>query len=51
MSAVLDGAPLACPIEEAIWTDWVTQQVKDAQIDFPDCIGVVSNLVFGRAQV
>jgi 1,5-anhydro-D-fructose reductase (1,5-anhydro-D-mannitol-forming) len=27
-SAVLDGAPLACPIEEAIWTDWVTQQVK-----------------------
>jgi 1,5-anhydro-D-fructose reductase (1,5-anhydro-D-mannitol-forming) len=28
VSAVLDGAPLACPIEEAIWTDWVTQQVK-----------------------
>ena len=22
--AVLDGAALACPIEEAIWTDWVT---------------------------
>src|ERR1035441_1618896 len=31
VAAVLDGAPLACPIEEAIWTDWVTQQVKDAQ--------------------
>lgn len=31
VSAVLDGAPLACPIEEAIWTDWVTQQLKDAQ--------------------
>jgi 1,5-anhydro-D-fructose reductase (1,5-anhydro-D-mannitol-forming) len=28
-AAVLDGAPLACPIAEAIWTDWVTQQVKD----------------------
>jgi 1,5-anhydro-D-fructose reductase (1,5-anhydro-D-mannitol-forming) len=31
VSAVLDGTPVACPIEEAIWTDWVTQQVKDAQ--------------------
>jgi predicted dehydrogenase len=31
VDAVLDGAPLACPIAEAIWTDWVTQQVKDAQ--------------------
>jgi predicted dehydrogenase len=31
VDAVLDGAPLACPIGEAIWTDWVTQQVKDAQ--------------------
>lgn len=31
VSAVLDEAPLMCPIEEAIWTDWVTQQVKDAQ--------------------
>jgi predicted dehydrogenase len=30
-SAVLDGTPLACPIDQAIWTDWVTQQVKDAQ--------------------
>jgi predicted dehydrogenase len=29
VDAVLDGAPLACPIAEAIWTDWVTQQVKD----------------------
>ena len=31
VSAVLDGTPVACPIEEAIWTDWVTQQVKDAR--------------------
>jgi predicted dehydrogenase len=31
VDAVLDGAPLACPIAEAIWTDWVTQQVKEAQ--------------------
>ena len=31
VDAVLDGAPLACPIGEAVWTDWVTQQVKDAQ--------------------
>ena len=31
VSAVLEGTPLACPIEQAIWTDWVTQQVKDAQ--------------------
>jgi len=31
VSAVLDGTPLACPIDEAIWTDWVTQQVKEAQ--------------------
>ena len=31
VAAVLDGAPLACPIEEAIWTDWVTEQVKTAQ--------------------
>jgi predicted dehydrogenase len=31
VAAVLDGAPLACPGEEAIWTDWVTQQVKDSQ--------------------
>jgi len=30
-AAVLEGTPLACPIDEAIWTDWVTQQVKDAQ--------------------
>jgi predicted dehydrogenase len=27
VSAVLDGAAVACPIDEAIWTDWVTQQV------------------------
>jgi len=25
--AALDGASLACPGDEAIWTDWVTQQV------------------------
>jgi predicted dehydrogenase len=31
VDAVLDGAPLACPIAEAIWTDWVTQQVVNAQ--------------------
>jgi predicted dehydrogenase len=28
VSAVIDGAALACPIVEAIQTDWVTQQVK-----------------------
>jgi predicted dehydrogenase len=26
-SAALDGTPVTCPIEEAIWTDWVTEQV------------------------
>jgi hypothetical protein len=31
VSAALDGTPMACLIDEAIWTDWVTQQVKDAQ--------------------
>jgi 1,5-anhydro-D-fructose reductase (1,5-anhydro-D-mannitol-forming) len=31
VAAVLDGSPLACPIDQAIWTDWVTQQVKDAE--------------------
>jgi 1,5-anhydro-D-fructose reductase (1,5-anhydro-D-mannitol-forming) len=31
VAAALDGAALACPIDQAIWTDWVTQQVKDAQ--------------------
>jgi len=31
VSAALDGAPLMCPIGEAIWTDWVTQQVMDAR--------------------
>jgi 1,5-anhydro-D-fructose reductase (1,5-anhydro-D-mannitol-forming) len=31
VAAVLDGAPLACPIDEGIWTDWVTEQVKNAQ--------------------
>jgi 1,5-anhydro-D-fructose reductase (1,5-anhydro-D-mannitol-forming) len=33
VAAVLDGAPVACPIDEAIWTDWVTEQVKDAGVD------------------
>jgi len=27
VAAVLDGAPLMCPGEEAIWTDWITEQV------------------------
>ena len=30
VAAVLDGAPLACPIDQAIWTDWVTEQVKES---------------------
>jgi predicted dehydrogenase len=29
VAAALDGAPLACPGYEAIWTDWVTQQVME----------------------
>ena len=29
LRAVFDGAPLACPGAEAIWTDWVTQQVME----------------------
>jgi hypothetical protein len=29
VAAVLDGAPLACPGDEAVWTDWVTQQVME----------------------
>jgi 1,5-anhydro-D-fructose reductase (1,5-anhydro-D-mannitol-forming) len=28
VAAVLDGVPVACPINEAVWTDWVTEQVK-----------------------
>lgn len=28
VEAVLDGAALACPGEEAIWTDWVTGSVR-----------------------
>lgn len=27
VGAVLDGAPLACPVSDAVWTDWVTSQV------------------------
>jgi predicted dehydrogenase len=30
VAAVLDGSPLVCPGEEAIWTDWVTEQVMRA---------------------
>jgi predicted dehydrogenase len=34
VTAVLDGKSVACPIDEAIWTDWVTQRVKEAQKAF-----------------
>jgi predicted dehydrogenase len=27
VAAILDGASLACPSDEAIWTDWITEQV------------------------
>ena len=27
VAAILDDAPLTCPGEEAIWTDWITEQV------------------------
>lgn len=27
VAAILDNASLACPIQQAIWTDWVTEQV------------------------
>jgi len=30
VSAVLEGTPLACPAEQAIWTDWVTQRVMES---------------------
>jgi predicted dehydrogenase len=30
VSALLDGAPLMCPGEEAIWTDWLTEEVMKA---------------------
>ncbi|WP_213805830.1 Gfo/Idh/MocA family oxidoreductase [Granulicella sp. dw_53] len=30
VEAVLDGAALVCPVEEAVWTDWVTEQVMKA---------------------
>lgn len=30
VAAILDGARLACPGEEAIWTDWITEQVMKA---------------------
>jgi 1,5-anhydro-D-fructose reductase (1,5-anhydro-D-mannitol-forming) len=31
VGAVLDGAAVACPMDEAIWTDWVTKQVMEAK--------------------
>jgi predicted dehydrogenase len=31
VSAVQGGVRLMCPIDEAIWTDWVTEQVKEAK--------------------
>lgn len=31
-SAVLDGAPLTCPGDVAIWVDWVTEQVMATRI-------------------
>jgi 1,5-anhydro-D-fructose reductase (1,5-anhydro-D-mannitol-forming) len=30
VAAVLDGTPVACSIEEGIWTDWVTERVKES---------------------
>jgi 1,5-anhydro-D-fructose reductase (1,5-anhydro-D-mannitol-forming) len=30
VAAVLDGTPVSCPIEEGIWTDWVTERVKES---------------------
>jgi hypothetical protein len=30
VSAIEDGAPLMCPGDEAIWTDWVTETVVRA---------------------
>ena len=31
VAAILDGTPLACPGEQAIMTDWVTQQVMNSR--------------------
>jgi len=31
-NAVVDGSPLACSGQEAIWTDWVTQKVMDQNL-------------------
>jgi len=28
VNALLDGKELACPGDEAVWTDWVTETVK-----------------------
>jgi 1,5-anhydro-D-fructose reductase (1,5-anhydro-D-mannitol-forming) len=30
VAAVLEGAPLTCPGEQAIWTDWITEQVMNS---------------------
>jgi 1,5-anhydro-D-fructose reductase (1,5-anhydro-D-mannitol-forming) len=35
VSALLEGAPLACPGDEAIWTDWVTQEVLSSNTAMP----------------
>jgi predicted dehydrogenase len=32
VAAALDGAPLACPIDQAILTDWVTERVKESNV-------------------
>jgi predicted dehydrogenase len=32
VSAVLDGTPQACPAEEAIWTDWVTEAAARGRV-------------------
>ena len=30
VAAVLDGDPLVCPAADAIWVDWITEEVKQA---------------------
>jgi 1,5-anhydro-D-fructose reductase (1,5-anhydro-D-mannitol-forming) len=33
VSAVLDGTPLACPGDQAIWVDWVSEIVRKSSVD------------------
>jgi 1,5-anhydro-D-fructose reductase (1,5-anhydro-D-mannitol-forming) len=33
VAAIADGAPLACPGDEAIWVDWVSETVKNGTSD------------------